>query len=631
MLGLAYSGLEFKAGLECHQQLDTKKLFCRCPTILREDAASGTVKRFLRPSASEMGEFDAAALEQFQRGHSYFYEYHNDTNCEIELDEAPPKDVEQQALKTALEVALMANANVLKKIFVMRKLVIDGSNTSGFQRTALVALGGKIKIKNKDIGIQTIVLEEDSARPIRKNGSEISYRLDRLGIPLIELATEPELHTPEEVKEAALAIGKLFRLTGKAKRGLGTIRQDINVSIKGGTRIEIKGVQDLEGIDEYVRREIGRQKTLLEIKEELKKRGVAENDLDEKWLDITGVFSGTQCGFIKNAKQSAVLAVRLKNFKKILGTELQPGRRFGTELSDYVKARSNVSGIVHSDELPAYGISEKETEETKKALSCGQNDAFVFVVAEKERAEKAIRIALERCKAALRHIPAETRNALEGGNTEYSRPLSGSARMYPETDLAPIEIPQKELAEIKKGLPLNEEERFLLYTKKFGLSEKLASQMKLNNFARFFEELANAGLDPTTTATVLLNGLKHVKRMGADTNSISNEMLKEFFNRLDKGEIKREIYTDVLADWTKNPQKTLLAILSENHASSAGREEVEKTIKEIVEKNKKLIKEKGTHATAALMGEAMQKLKGHAGGKEVSEILAKEIEKAVKK
>lgn len=628
---MGYLGVEFKAGLECHQQLDTKKLFCRCPAILREEAAHGTVKRFLRPSASEVGEFDAAALEQFQRGHSYFYEYHNDTNCEIELDEAPPKEIEPQALKTILEVALMTNAKVLKKIFVMRKLVIDGSNTSGFQRTALVALGGKIKMKNKDLGIQTIVLEEDSARPIRKNGNEISYRLDRLGIPLIELATEPELHTPEEVKEAALAIGKLFRLTGKAKRGLGTIRQDINVSIKDGTRIEIKGVQDLEGIDEYVRREIGRQKALLEIKEELNKRGAAENDLEEKPVDITGVFSDTKCGFIKNAKQSAVLAVRLKKFKKILGTELQPGRRFGTELSDYVKARSGAKGIIHSDELPAYGISEKELAKAQNILSCGQNDAFVFVVAEKEKAEKAIQTVLSRCIAALRHVPAETRNALEGGNTEYSRPLSGSARMYPETDLAPIEIPQKELAEIKKGLPLNEEQRFLLYTKKFGLSEKLAKQMKLNNFARFFEELAKAGFDPTTTATVLLDGLKHIKRTGADTNSISNEMLKEFFNRLKMGEIKREIYMDVLAGWAKNPQKTLSAILFEHNISSAGRKEIEKTIKEIVEKNKKLIKENGTHATAALMGEAMQKLKGHARGKEVSEILAKELQKAVKK
>jgi len=276
-----FAGLEFKAGLECHQQLDTKKLFCRCPSVLREDKPDGSIIRFLRPSASELGEVDIAAIEQFERKKSFLYEYYYDTNCEIELDEAPVQEINKDALDTVLKVALLSNSDILKKLVVMRKVVIDGSNTSGFQRTTLVAMGGKIKLKNKDIGIQTIVIEEDSARPIEKKNDQTVYRVDRLGIPLIELATEPELFTPEEVKEAALAIGNLFRITGKAKRGLGTIRQDVNVSIKDGARVEIKGVQDLPLIDEYVRREIERQQKLIEIKEELKKRQVQSEDLKQ--------------------------------------------------------------------------------------------------------------------------------------------------------------------------------------------------------------------------------------------------------------------------------------------------------------------------------------------------------------
>lgn len=625
-----YTGIEFKAGLECHQQLDTKKLFCRCPSVLSEEKADGAIKRYLRPFASELGEFDAAAIEQFERGYSYTYEYYNDSNCEIELDEAPPKDAEKEALKTVLEISLMTNAKILKKIFVMRKLVIDGSNTSGFQRTALVALDGKIKLKNKELGVQTIVLEEDSARPIKKEKNEIIFRTDRLGIPLIELATEPALHTPEEVKEAALAIGKLFRLTGKAKRGLGTIRQDINVSIKDGTRVEIKGVQELEMIDEYVRREILRQQKLLEIKEELKKRGANENDLHALPADVSAIFSDTQCTFIKNAKESAVLAVNLKKFKGILGKELQPNRRFGTELSDYVKARAGVSGIIHSDELPAYGITEKDVEEIKKSLSCRENDAFAFVVSPKQKAVKAIQTVLERCAVALQKVPAETRNALEGGNTEYSRPLSGSARMYPETDLAPIELSEKQIKEIKKDLPLTEEKRAELYTKKFGLSQKLAEQMKLNNFARFFEKLVKKGYDPKKTATVLLDGLTHVKRMGGDTVVLTEQMLEEFFAKRVSGEIKREIYAEILLAWAKNPSKSLDEILKEKMVLTASRSEIVETIKRIVKQNDNLIKEKGINAMGALMGDTMKELKGKARGAEVNKILQEELKKAIK-
>lgn len=625
-----YAGIGFKAGLEVHQQLDTGKLFCRCQPVLLNNEPDSTIKRYLRPTASEMGEFDPAALEQYQKGHHYCYESFNDFSCEIELDEAPPKEADKEALKTVIEIALITNSKILEKNFVMRKLVIDGSNTSGFQRTVLISMGGKIKLKYKALGIQTIVLEEDSARFNRQDKNEVVYRTDRLGIPLIELATEPELFTPEEVKEAALAIGNIFRRTGKAKRGLGTIRQDLNVSIRGGTRVEIKGTQNLLEIDEFAKREAQRQLNLLEIKEELKKRGAKESDLNETPVDVTTVFENTECKFIKNAKESTVLAVKLKKFEGILGKELQQNRRFGTELADYVKARAGTSGLIHSDELPAYGITKNEVLTVQKELSIQPNDGFALVVAPKEKALKAIEVILQRCITALKEVPAETRNALEGGNTSYSRPLAGAERMYPETDLAPIKISKKEIAQIKKDLPLSAKQRLELYTKEFGLSTALANKMKLNNFARFFEKLVKQGHDPTKTAVILLEGLKQVKRMGADTSNLSNEMLEEFLLKIKNKEIRKEVHVEMLFAWAKNPQKPLDEILKEKNMVLASKNEVQTIVKEIINKNQKTIQEKKEHALSALMGEAMQQLKGKASGKEISEVLRRQLKDALK-
>ncbi|MDO8627360.1 MAG: Glu-tRNA(Gln) amidotransferase GatDE subunit E, partial [Candidatus Diapherotrites archaeon] len=233
-----YKDLGLKAGLECHQQLDTGKLYCHCPGELTEAKPEFLFHRKIRPTPSELGEYDKAALEAFSKNYTYSYESYNALNCLVELDEEPPQSINKKALDTVLEVALLADSSVLDEFQTMRKAIIDGSTVSGFQRTMLVSLGGKIKLLNKEIGIATIMLEEDASRTIAKTENGITYRIDRLGIPLIELATQPELHTPEEVKECALKIGELFRITGKAKRGIGTIRQDVNISIREGTRVE---------------------------------------------------------------------------------------------------------------------------------------------------------------------------------------------------------------------------------------------------------------------------------------------------------------------------------------------------------------------------------------------------------
>jgi Glu-tRNA(Gln) amidotransferase subunit E-like FAD-binding protein len=263
-----YKKLGFKSGLEIHQQLDTNKLFCNCPSILRQDAPDFTIKRKLHAVAGESGEVDIAARHEAEKDREFIYEGY-DTTCLVELDELPPYEINQEALKIAMQIAVMLNATILPITQIMRKTVIDGSNTSGFQRTVLIARDGWIVTKSGRVGIQSICLEEDAARIIEKKDDYKIFRLDRLGIPLIEVATAPDIKDAEQVKEVALFIGNILR-SCKIKRGIGTIRQDLNLSIRAGDRIEIKGFQDPSMMVETVENEIKRQLDLLSKKERIK-------------------------------------------------------------------------------------------------------------------------------------------------------------------------------------------------------------------------------------------------------------------------------------------------------------------------------------------------------------------------
>ncbi|MCD6434085.1 MAG: Glu-tRNA(Gln) amidotransferase subunit GatE, partial [Candidatus Diapherotrites archaeon] len=549
-MGIDYKAVGLKCGLECHQQLDTKKLFCSCPSILTNKNAEQKVRRYLFAAASELGEFDRAALQAVQRGLSYEYEYFDESCCLVELDEEPPHTLNKEALKVALQVAMMLNSTIVDKLIVMRKIVVDGSNVSAFQRTLLIAKGGYLEVNNKRIGIQTVVLEEDAARPSAKTEKSIIYKLDRLGVPLIEIATAPDITTPSEAKIVALKIGEVLRRTCKAKRGLGTIRQDLNISIANGARVEIKGVQDLQIMDKVVEYEVQRQLALIEIKEILNKKSNVKL-IKEEFVDITPLLSDSNSNLIKKniAKGNRIFALPLPGFSGILGKELQPGRRFGTELADYVRAYTNLQGIIHSDELPGYGISEAEKNAIFSKLRIDKSkDAFVVVIGREAKAKQALKIVLERCRTAFIKVPEETRNALEDGTSSFSRPLPGSARMYPETDIPTIEIDEKLLKELKKNLPKTVEERVQLY-RKHGLSEKLTNQMKLSNYACFFEELLEEGFNATTAATLLLDVLPALKRKGIAEPS--KDEIKELLIAEQKGKIEKSSFAEIIEEAQK--------------------------------------------------------------------------------
>ncbi|MEK6936876.1 MAG: Glu-tRNA(Gln) amidotransferase subunit GatE [Nanoarchaeota archaeon] len=267
---LNYKELDFKCGLEIHQQLETHKLFCKCPSITNTGKVDYTIKRKLRASAGELGKVDVAALYEEQKDKTFIYEVNKDTACLVELDESPPEELNKEALKVALQIALLTSAKVIDEIQVMRKVVVDGSNVSGFQRTALIAVDGTIQTSKGPVKIPTICLEEEAAKKIKRDEKSVTYNLDRLGIPLIEIATDSNIKDPEHAKEVAGLIGMILRSTEKAKRGLGSVRQDVNVSIKGHPRVELKGFQDLKGIPKTVENEIKRQSENLKHKKEIK-------------------------------------------------------------------------------------------------------------------------------------------------------------------------------------------------------------------------------------------------------------------------------------------------------------------------------------------------------------------------
>ncbi|WP_324735639.1 Glu-tRNA(Gln) amidotransferase subunit GatE [Thermococcus sp. SY098] len=621
---LNYKEIGLKVGLEIHRQLDTKKLFSPVPSELHEEV-DFTFQRRLRPTMSELGEIDQAALEEFKKGKTYVYEGNYKFSDLVYMDEEPPHMPDEEALRVALQIAYLLNATPVDEVHFMRKIVIDGSNVSGFQRTAIIAMNGKVDTPWGSVGIPTICLEEDAARIIEREDGKVIYRIDRLGIPLVEIATTPDIHHPEQAKVVAKYIGDALRATRKVKRGLGTIRQDLNVSIKGGARIEIKGVQELDMIPIIIEREVMRQLNLLKIRDELKKRGADEEDLKEEFYDVTDIFENTQSKIIARAikKGGKVLALKLPKFRGLIGYEIQPGRRLGTEMAD--RAKKYVKGIFHIDELPNYGITQEEVDAIIERLGLGEQDAFVLVAAEEEIAKKALREVLQRAKEALYGVPEETRRALPDGNTQYMRPLPGKARMYPETDIPPILITKEMKGEILANLPELPQAKVERYVREFKIDKSLAKTLVDDERDELFEELIEMGVKPSLAASILVVVLKGLKKE-VPIDNITDKHIKEAFKLYLDNKIAKEAFEEIFKELALHPEKSAFQVAEEKGLTLLSPEEVEKIIDEIIQQNIDVIKAKGMGAMGMLMGRAMAKLRGKADGKLVSQLVRKKIQ-----
>lgn len=630
------SGLpNIRCGLEIHQMLDTRsKLFCACPTQIRKDSPDYKFIRRLRPARSEIGEIDPAALFEFEKGLRFIYEGYNENVCLVEMDEEPPHDTNREALELALMFALMVNAHIIDEIHVMRKIVIDGSDTTGFQRTMLVALKGTIKVNGKDIPIESICLEEDAARKMDENKSErtVTYRLDRLGIPLIEVSTGPVINSPEEAREVAHYIGLLLRSLGKVKRGLGTIRQDLNISIEGGARVEIKGVQYLDLIPVVIENEAKRQLKLLEIRKELLGRGISKEEIKFEPVDVSQIFKETKSKIAKKALEEGgvALALRLKGFKGILGTEIQPGRRFGTELADRARYWSQIGGLFHSDELPAYGISKEEVNMLAESLGVEKGDAFVLVFGDRERAVKALEAVYKRVLEAFEGVPEETRAANPDGTTRFMRPMPGKARMYPETDIRPIRITTQLIESLKRKLPEPPERTLERLKREYSLSDTLAGQLFSSEYLFFFEEVVRAtGVQPIIAATLLTNTLKSLRRDGVNIDVLEETHIKDVLRAVAEGKIAKEAIPDVIKALAENPESNIDQVIEKLALGKLTVQDLEKIVDEIIHEKKQLIAEKGEKAFGPIMGLVMERVRGRIDGKIVSEVVQRKLREVI--
>ncbi|AET63786.1 Glu-tRNA(Gln) amidotransferase subunit GatE [Methanothrix harundinacea] len=622
---LDYASLGLVCGIEIHQQLDTAaKLFCGCPTRIREvEESDHQFFRYLRPARSELGEIDRAALEEVLVTRKFIYKSY-DSTCLVEADEEPPGELNPEALEIGLIVSRLLSMKIADEVHTMRKIVIDGSNTSGFQRTAYLASHGSIDTSCGRVGMETICLEEEAARIVEDRGDEVVYSLDRLGIPLVEICTSPDIVSPAHAREVAGRLGMILRSTGRVKRGLGTIRQDVNVSIRGGARVEIKGVQDLNLIETIVAVEAERQHLLLEIRDELLRRGAMVSD---RVADVTGIFGPTESKVIRSAlrKGGAVLAVKLAGFADLIGAEIQPGRRLGSELSDRAK-RAGVGGIFHSDELPAYGITTKEVEAVRSELGAGEGDGFAMVAAPLDRAEAAMKAVLERAAEALVGVPEETRRALPEGTSEYMRPLPGSARMYPETDVPPVVVSPEDVASLL--LPELFDERAARYEGEYGLNREFATLMAQSPYNRLFEEaVRDLSLPPALVVRTLEMIPRELEGVGVPVSRLPESRLKEALALVAGRRVAKEGIPKLLEAMAMNPGLSASEAASATGLSGVGEGDVEAVVAAIVAGREEFVRERGEAALGPLMGLVMKELRGKADGALISAALRREIER----
>jgi glutamyl-tRNA(Gln) amidotransferase subunit E len=627
------AALDLKVGFEIHQQLATKsKLFCNCECMEATDY-DATFVRKLRPTQSELGAFDPAAMFEFSKTRSVEYRAARGTSCLVEADEEPPHDVSPQALETALLFSLALKSNVMDEIHVMRKIVIDGSNTTGFQRTMLVASGGRLEAGSKIVGVQSICLEEDAAKLIEETKGSRKYGLDRLGVPLVEIALEPVTGRPEEIMQVALTLGRLLRASKRVARGLGTIRQDVNVSILNGAVVEVKGVQQLDQLLKVIEYEMQRQHGLVLIARQLRERGINSEIIGDRVEDVADMLKNTGSGKVKEilaAKDSVFTAIRVGGFAGMIGLEPYPGIRLGKELGKMVRFY-DLNGVFHSDELPNYGISAAEVAEIRKRLELVEKDAFVLVGGPRNKVEQATRAIIMRLKAALRGVPAETRAATAEGQTVFLRPRPGAARMYPETDIPPIPVTDALLNSLADKVPRPWDIEVDLLSKKYDLNSKLASQIFDSDYLGIFEQVAKATrIPPTFIASKLTEDLLSLQRQGHDTSALTEDAISEVFSKLDSGSIAKEAVVPIFEVLMKEKGMSVDEALKATGATAMSDEELGRIIDGIIGENMSVVREKGAASVGMLMGRTMAVLRGKADGQKINAVLKEKLAKLVK-
>jgi len=617
-----YAAMGFRSGLEIHQQLDTaKKLFCRCPVEPYTEEFHAEILRHMRPTLSELGEYDGTALMEFKTKKEIIYQIHQDTVCTYEMDDTPPFELNEEALDIALEITMLLSCNLVSEVHIARKQYLDGSIPTGFQRTTILGVDGWIPYRDRRIGIKQLGLEEDACREVSDVGHMRTYRTGRLGIPLIETVTYPDMRTPEEVGDVAQIIRWLTRATGKVRRGIGAARQDVNVSVEGGRRVEIKGVSRIPLIPLLVHNEAFRQLALLDIKSELERRKITQSTFKSDKYDVTGIIKETQYDPLARAldKQPQIRAVVLRGFKGILKTRTQPETTFAKEISDRVRVIACLDicpNIAHSD-MEGETLSSTTWSKIKKHTRTGDNDTVVIVWGEGRDVETASEEIAIRAKEATDGVPNETRQAFPDGTNGFERILPGPDRMYPDTDLPPLAITEEHMEQIRSRLPetpWDREERYL----EMGLSPTAAHLMSTADEKDLFDKAAAGGTyTPQQLASFMLNKLRWMKRAGTVPN-LDDDTFMATVNEAGKRKLPAETIP-LLIEMTCGNLKNEASQAAEDLGFS-GITALKGDITSMVRRIERppIEAEKLKHY---LMGKIMKRYRGKVEGRDVSELL----------
>ena len=617
-----------KVGLEIHQQLDTKnKLFCNCEIV---DATEHdfTFKRNLRPTRSEMGSYDQAALFESKKIKIIKYQSSRNSNCLIESDEEPPVEVNTEALEVVLTLCLALHCTVEDELHVMRKIVIDGSNTTGFQRTILVGRDGFLDVEGVRVGVQSICLEEDAARIINEQNKDNDesnkiYSLDRLGIPLIEIALEPISNSPTFVTILAQTVGRLLRSTKKVTRGIGSIRQDVNISVDNGPVVEIKGVQQLSQLALIIDYETKRQDGLNQIAKKLTERNINRSEFIGTVTDVTDLLRNSSSKVLKRilTDDSKIIAFVLHGFNGILSFEPYPGIRLGKELGDLVKSYG-IGGIFHSDELPNYGISIDDVQSITSVLRMNKNDAFILVGGSITLLNTVLFELFNRIKKSFSGVVPETRYVRIDGITAFSRPRPGSSRMYPETDIPYISIDDNTMKGLSKLIPQPWDVVIEQISKKYDINKTLAENIFDSQYFILFEKIiSQTSISPSFIISKLTEDLVSLERDGYDTSILTEDVLFYLFMQLNYSRISKESVPIIFEKLLKKEVDDVEEVIRSFGTDNLTEEFVDDTISRIINENKKVISEKGLDAVGLLMGRCMEILRGKIDGEKVNKKL----------
>jgi len=612
-----YRKLGFRCGLEVHQQLDTKKkLFCNCPVGMVYSKPDARILRHMRPTLSELGEYDGTALMEFKTKKEVIYHLYRDNTCTYEMDDTPPFPVNQDAVDIAIEIALLFNCSIVDEVHIVRKQYLDGSIPTGFQRTAVIGLNGWIPYKNRKIRISMITLEEDACREVSDEGHIMTFSTDRLSTPLVEVITCPDIESPMEVPEVNWLLAETLRSSGKVRRGFGSVRQDVNVSIDGGTRVEIKGVPKIGYNAALTHNEALRQKKLLEMQGLLKKRGLKARE-DYKFTDHDATDIVDWQSLIPNSDENScmVKALTVKGINGVLNTKLQPGWIFADELAGRVRVIAcldRMPNIIHSSAVKGNFVPVEVWADLRDSFNVDDDTEIILTWGKERDVETAINEMKDRLAEMLGGVPNETRQSLDNGVTDFERILPGPDRMYPDTDSAPTTITKKRVEEIRRNLPVSPFKVRELCDKN-GLAGDLTDYVLRSGKGPLYYELINElKVDPKEAAIFLRDKVTDLRRNGLNVAKDDFVWIKDYFDSIkENGGYGADFRFDIIAKYLEGDVESIEAGIAECLKDKVEPKKIRTELTKIIKSDDAIKKLSKQEKTNYAFGELRKQVEGY--------------------